>query len=261
MRAILLRSATALLVVVGVACAADDSSSSSDAAGSGDGRSTEAGSRDGRLGDGVGPGDGAKADGWNGDGAAPGDGAPADTKPGPTVTGGACTNPVTPPVPPCSPASSKPLQTYCNTADPSQVIMATCMGSDSQCTAEDACATGWHLCTGTEYLARGGKTIPQNSTIIRAWIAACGRDLDGTKLKDGVCSSCETGEIGAPWGMLYECTTGNQIGPGMADGTLAVVTSDICMRLIQNTPANGGYWSLYWAGLGAGGSVCCLDNP
>lgn len=249
-----------LLLTVGAACSDDNGSSLLDGR-PGDWQALEAGSWDGghNPGDGAGSGDGAA--GHEGGGPA-GDGAAGDsTPPGPQVTGGACTNPTAPPLPPCKPATSSPLQTYCNTVNPSQVIMATCPSGGTQCEAHTACATGWHLCTGTEYLARGGKTVPPNSSIIRAWIGACGLDVTGTKLKDGVCSTCATTTINAPWAMLYECDTGNQIGPGMADNALGAVTSNICMRLIQNTPANGGYWSLYWASSGAGGSLCCLDQP
>jgi hypothetical protein len=59
------------------------------------------------------------------------------------------------------------------------------------CNAESYCNTPrWHICTGTEFLARGGATTPSGST--SAWIGAC-VTRGGAKTqapKDGLCPDC-----------------------------------------------------------------------
>jgi hypothetical protein len=138
--------------------------------------------------------------------------------------------------------------------------MAICMASGrTQCEAARSCGAGWHLCSATEYLARGGRDVPPPSTVIRAWIGACARDVAGTGLSDGVCSACEVNPS-TPWTNVYDCNGAGPLGPGMDGDTVAVVTYHECQRVGRDVATNAAYWSIYWAGSGAGYAMCCSDG-
>jgi hypothetical protein len=173
------------------------------------------------------------------------------------IPGGPCAEPIAAPLTkPC--VQGDPKQSYCRTSNPSELIMAIC-GSygETQCDAASACAPGWHFCTGTEYLDRGGRTVPKADTIIYAWIAACVRDATGTEYHDGPCSVCET-DVGASPGMIYGCN-GESISPGMIDDTIGATADTACHRIGDNVPALAGFWSINWSGHMAGHTLCCID--
>lgn len=177
---------------------------------------------------------------------------------GPVIPGGPCVEPIAaPPAKPC--VQGEPKQSYCKSSSPSELIMATCASSgETQCDAASACAPGWHFCTGTEYLDRGGRTVPKTDTIIYAWVAACVRDTTGSEYHDGPCSVCET-DVGAPPGMIYGCN-GETISPGMIDDTIGAMADTACHRIGENIPALTGYWSINWSQHMAGHTVCCIDG-
>jgi hypothetical protein len=126
----------------------------------------------------------------------------------------------------------------------------------SQCEAGDACAAGWHLCSATEYQDRGGRVVPDNVTVVGSWIAGCARD-SRTVLRDGICAFCGS-ESGAPPAMIYQCD-GSDIGPGMIDDAIGVLSARECKRVGENSALTAAYWSIYWAGSAAAHSMCCLD--
>jgi hypothetical protein len=177
---------------------------------------------------------------------------------GPSLPGGACTTPVNPPASaPCS--DGPPKLSYCKKSSPSDVIMTICESHGlSQCDAGEACGTGWHLCTATEYRDRGGRDVPDNVTIVGSWIAGCARDTR-TEFRDGICSICGS-ESAAPPAMIYECD-GSDIGPGMVGDGIGVVSGRECKRVGENTALTAAYWSIYWTDSRAAHSMCCLDQP
>jgi hypothetical protein len=255
-----------LALLCGLTLAAGCGSGGTTSVGPADGGSGSSGANvGGRSGSGSGGG-GASAGGEAGMGGVSGgnsgsSGSSAGGAGGsePTLFGGPCTEPLTSPSPPPC-ASGQPKQNYCNRADTSEVIMAVCPGYiDSQCDAGEACGPGWHLCTGTDYLARGGRDIPQPDGIVSAWIAACVRDPTGTRLRDGVCSECSERDIAGAWAMIYGCT-GVSLSPGMEGPAVGVVTDRSCHRLQDNVPATAGYWSLDWAYGISAHAVCCVDG-
>ena len=69
--------------------------------------------------------------------------------------------------------------------------MVGCNGAADQCTAETLCGAGWHLCTYSELVARGGDT---QMPLVDRWIASCVRDAPSCAPApapaDTVCSSC-----------------------------------------------------------------------
>ncbi len=136
--------------------------------------------------------------------------------------------------------------------------MATCpSGGKTQCEAGDACGAGWHFCSGSEYLSRGGRTVPMDSSIIYAWIGACVRDKTN-QLTDAPCSKCDT-EVGLPPGMIYYCD-GGDVGPGMIDDTIGATANSQCYRIGENTQAAAGYWAINWSGHLAAYTLCCIDG-
>ncbi|HEV8247745.1 MAG TPA: hypothetical protein VGP93_18350 [Polyangiaceae bacterium] len=199
-------------------------------------------------------GSSAGADSSAGVGASAGAGGDTSV---PLLLGGACSDT---PEEPLQPACSEgvPEQYYCEAAATSHPIMAACPSfAQSQCEAGSACAPGWHLCTGSEYLARGGRDVPPSSAIIYGWIAACVRDETGKLYHDGVCSVCGV-ESGFPPAKIYDCS-GTDLGPGVIDDSIGAVIDHECHRIGVNQADKGGYWAIYWAGYSAGYSICCSD--
>jgi hypothetical protein len=254
------------LVVLVAACGSDGSAMGGAGTGTGGGGSGNVSGGGTGASSSGGSGNGGTSSG--GSGAAPGGGTSGGgtssagtggVDAGPEIQGGACVEPIgAPPSPAC--AQGQPVQSYCNLAQPSELVMATCQShGKTQCEAGEACAAGWHFCTGSEYLARGGRTIPKASTIIYAWVGACVRDATGNKLKDGPCSICDT-DVGASPGMIYGCN-GESISPGMIDDTIGAMADTTCHRIGENIPANTGFWSINWSGHMAGHTLCCIDTP
>lgn len=106
------------------------------------------------------------------------DTGPADT--GPADTGPPDTGPTDSGPPPCSTAPGIGCcdgtndQIFLEPFDPVRGMVG-CRGSETQCTAEELCAPGWHLCTYPEFANRGGSAV---LPLFQVWLAGCARHAD-----------------------------------------------------------------------------------
>jgi len=175
------------------------------------------------------------------------------------VIGGACTGT---PVFDSTPCSSAPVQSYCSTSDPTRVIMATCSASSpSQCEAVQECEPGWHACSATDYVARGGRDVAPNfSTTNRAWLAACVRDVSSAQFMNNACSVCDQ-EPNRPPSVQWYCDGTAVYAGGMAGDTLGIHTFPECTRVGENTDDHGAFWRMGFSASGPTFVVCCLDDP
>ncbi len=174
------------------------------------------------------------------------------------IIGGACEG--TPDIP-LSPCAFGAEQVYCSKSDPTQVIMAVCSAAGrSQCEVIDECDPGWHACTATDYVARGGRDIPPafSSATDRAWLAACVRDFDGTKLKNEACSGCGQDPGFAP-SIQWWCDGSVVYEGGMEGDTLGIVAAPECMRVGANTAGHSAFWTMSFADGAPSFVMCCLD--
>jgi hypothetical protein len=125
----------------------------------------------------------------------------------------------------------------------------------------DECDPGWHACTATDYVARGGRDVPPSfSTTNRAWLAACARDLGDVGLKNEPCGSCDLIVDYEPV-VQWWCDGDVVYAGGMSGDTLGVRTNAECMRVGSNDPAHGAFWAMDFTGGGGNFVVCCLDDP
>jgi hypothetical protein len=141
------------------------------------------------------------------------------------------------------------------------VIMATCSSAGrDQCEVMDTCDPGWHACTATEYIARGGADIVPDfsSNTDRAWLAACVSDANGSTLRNQPCSNCGVDPGRAP-SIQWWCDGEVVYEGGMAGDSLGVLASPECMRVGQDTAAHAAYWSMSFAGGAPSFVMCCLD--
>ncbi len=173
------------------------------------------------------------------------------------IVGGACEGTPSPASPPCSFA---PEQMYCSLEDPANVIMAVCSSAGrTQCEVMSSCQPGWHACTATEYVARGGRDVPPDfSTTNRAWLAACVQDVGATGFKNEPCSVC--GEANFDPVVQWWCDGQVVYEGGMAGDTLGVVAAPECMRVGTNAATHAAYWSMSFASGSPSFVMCCLDE-
>ncbi len=85
--------------------------------------------------------------------------------------------------------------------------MVGCDGALNQCMAGMLCASGWHLCTATEYQAR----VDLPAFGLQRWIASCirhGCSSDATSPTDDICGDCTSGEAMTSVAASYDCGTG-----------------------------------------------------
>ncbi len=131
--------------------------------------------------------------------------------------------------------------------------MVGCDGAFDQCTAETLCGSGWHLCTYSEYAARGGDTV--TPTTVR-WIASCVRATDcsvaGTPT-NATCGSC-TRTGGSPVIVGRTCAGGSDLSD--TDCPLGVVawTAPMGYRLLGETTCLRTNIS---STIGTFGATCC----
>ena len=90
--------------------------------------------------------------------------------------------------------------------------MQLCGGGFDQCSAEFLCAAGWHLCTYTEFVSRGGALVDPPSTQMY-WIAGSIRDNCGefTAPVDRTVLQCSDTLGFNQEFVTWDCTTGNPI--------------------------------------------------
>lgn len=129
--------------------------------------------------------------------------------------------------------------------------MVGCNGSATQCAADTLCGSGWHLCTYSEYEARGGATVV--TTAFR-WIASCVRRADCTveaTPTDGICGSCSrTGGTATTLGT--SCPAGSTLTD--TDCPLGAVAGMSSWRLLGESTCTR---STVSATNGLYGATCC----
>jgi hypothetical protein len=148
---------------------------------------------------------------------------------------------------------------YCRLSDPSDVIMAVCSSAGrDQCEVMDSCEAGWHPCTATDYVARGGRdVVPDFGGTSRAWLAACVQDLGDSRFKNEPCSHCGDAQFEPV--VEWWCDGEVVYEGGMAGSSLGVVANPECMRVGSNLPANGAHWGMAFADGTPPSVMCCLD--
>lgn len=258
------------------ACGGGGSSGSDASGGESASDAGEGGNESSSAGSGSGGGAGKLGSGAGGEGALGGEGSGAVSGssgsggsgtagtgsklyvPPAEIIGGACEGTPDTPLAPCA---FGPEQIYCSKSDPTHVIMAVCSAAGrSQCEVIDECEPGWHACTATDYVARGGRDIPPafSSATDRAWLAACVRDFDGTQLKNEACSGCGLDPGFAP-SIQWWCDGSVVYEGGMEGDTLGIVAAPECMRVGANTAAHSAYWTMSFADGAPAFVMCCLD--
>jgi hypothetical protein len=163
------------------------------------------------------------------------------------------------PIPPCTFA---PEQVYCSLDDSKRGIMAVCSTSGrSQCEVISQCESGWHACTATDYVARGGRDVAPSfsSNTDRAWLAACVRDASGTQLKNEPCSVCGQDPGSAP-SIQWWCDGEVVYAGGMEGDTLGVLAAPECMRVGATAASHGAFWSMSFSDGAPNFVMCCLDG-
>jgi hypothetical protein len=130
--------------------------------------------------------------------------------------------------------------------------MVVCKGAAvTQCQASTLCAAGWHLCTATEYLDRGGTALGYAG----AWIQSCIRvNNKVTAPTDALCPSCVPGSAGYAT-VMWEC--GGGYGNALTSDQLVPVTASACMRLGIDDPSTAGFWYPGSAGTPRSAAACC----
>jgi hypothetical protein len=143
---------------------------------------------------------------------------------------------------------------------PMQACLAP--GPIDQCGAEDLCnlAGGWHLCTASEYLARGGTA---SGAAEKAWLASCVRS-DGqtpTAPSDSRCAVCDvSGSTSNSAEVGWWCTTG-QAQYTLPHNHVGVRTNSGCLRVGLNDPAHEAHWAPLSSGAWAVATAAACCSP
>lgn len=161
------------------------------------------------------------------------------------------TTDVTSVLPPCKGSKHNPINAWTG--------MTLCEGPSgiNQDQATGLCNTGWHLCTATDYLTRGGKMQVTSVQSPSYWLAAC--VIPGQPPLDSTCagwlpgcpSYCQVG-----WG----CTGGSGVSRKDSDRFPLKGPHPYCYQMGQNDPKYGAYWfALTPTSTTPTGAICCLD--
>jgi hypothetical protein len=127
----------------------------------------------------------------------------------------------------------------------------------NQCQAETLCNTnwGWHLCTASEYKARGGTASQWPS--VQAWIKGCIRTKD--KLfapTDQICEPTCGVMTGKQMPTAWDCTNGIA-SFNYANENLGLSKASICWRVGIDDPSTGACWSPLAASVPLDSALCC----
>ena len=158
-----------------------------------------------------------------------------------------------------TPSSPQPCATGVSTGTKYGKSMAVCGDAQgaavNQCTAASLCGSGWHVCTASEYLARGGATIQPG--VWGARLASCVRENGGAFAPtDKPCAVCDSLLGKSPTAAVaWGCVDGYVFSlPHLYVGA---VTHTSCYRLGVNDAQHAAYWGPLSTGTGARYSVCC----
>ena len=114
----------------------------------------------------------------------------------------------------------------------------------NQCQAEKLCnaSAGWHLCTASEYRARGGQL--GNRVINGAWIAACIRSGNAIHAPSNKICACLSGSNQKKEEVAWFCSSSFPLMMQSDSLYLGVSTSTSCMYIGAKTALGGGYWTV-----------------
>ncbi len=124
-----------------------------------------------------------------------------------------------------------------------------------QCSAEQLCRTsaGWHLCSATEYKARGGLTTSTSGVVL--WLGGCSVRLASSMqpLADGSCT-CAAVLDPVPASANFSCN--GTTGAANYLLSLGASTNGSC-HSITGLPADQAYWLGIAPTTKLGGAMCC----
>jgi hypothetical protein len=135
------------------------------------------------------------------------------------------------------------------------VCLAGSGQSMDQCTAATTvCASGWHMCTASEYRAvAAGAAI----TAQQVWIAGCIRDGAAPFAPtDAVCSQC-VNTTGSEASAAWNCSNGFAFKSRSLHLGLYAHTS--CAAAGTNATSSRAYWRFDDASSNRQGALCCKD--
>lgn len=127
-----------------------------------------------------------------------------------------------------------------------------------QCDAARHCGVGWHLCTATEYLGRGGRTSsPPGGQFDHHWLAACVRvgDTLSPPDNDAICPGSCVNVPGAQLAVSWPCATAGW--SYSVNSPLGIVTHTSCQLVGVNDAAWAGFWITQPASAAVDGAACC----
>ena len=114
-------------------------------------------------------------------------------------------------------------------------------------------ASGWEMCTASQFLDRGGKTTPALTTA--AWIAGCVRDgEDPLGVLDGACGSCLAAS-GSLQTLRWRCQSGTPLSFDQRHVGLA--SDSICYRAGTDSSSYEAHWGPLTSDGTLPAAVCC----
>lgn len=127
-----------------------------------------------------------------------------------------------------------------------------------QCAAAALCASGWALCTASQYQTRyGAATTPPAAVTDVLWLAGCVRDgASPTAPVDGVCSSCGAAK-GATVTVGWSCV--NSVTTTTDSLHVGLRTSSACTSAGTNSATTQGFWFAWPAKNALMGGLCCRE--
>ena len=125
-----------------------------------------------------------------------------------------------------------------------------------QCTAEELCSQGWHLCTAKEYQDRGGSSVGPAPTP-QAWIKGCLRNGGSYHAPtDILCQPGCVSTTSAPvQGAAWDCLNGIPYSAGGPD--VGLMTSYLCYRVGVDQKQTEGFWFYKQVHQKLSAAVCC----
>lgn len=149
-------------------------------------------------------------------------------------------------------------------AAPAQGTMAgpdvvACLGpadSVNQCQAAAYCATGWALCTASQYQLRYGVAVePPIAVTEGLWLAGCVRDgAVPTAPVDGLCSSCGADQ-GSNQVVGWSCV--NNVSTNTDSLHVGLRTASACTHAGTTDMTTQGFWAAWPAHALRSGALCC----
>lgn len=149
---------------------------------------------------------------------------------------------------------------YTETVGVAGEISACAAGTEAlnQCDASNACATGWHLCTASEYRTTYEATEAPAVLDSTLWLAGCVRDgAAPMSPSDSVCSDCTGTQTGSDEDVAFSCV--NSIRLTSDSLYVGVRAAGSCQFVGTSNSGDDAYWSAQPASNTLNGALCCVD--